>query len=85
MRLVRSTEGGLRLGIGVVLNVLLLLQSGMEPVGYHAVIYVAASVSAVVTMIPIFWRGEPWQAAVAIALLLLPVMAIAVIVETIRS
>jgi hypothetical protein len=77
----------MRLAIGVALDLVVLLcsanlaRSGGE--GDFAVTNIAAAAGAVVVLIPIFWRGEPWQAAASIAFLLLPVMVLWAVVDTI--
>jgi hypothetical protein len=93
MHMKRTTEGWLRLGIGVVLNVVLVLLSG--PAGrwggyydreaHFALILIAAAAPAFVAVIPLFWRGEPWQAPVALVLLLLPSVVLLTAVDAIAS
>ena len=65
-------EGWVRLGIGVALN------AGLWPVwqgasrwgGYDreyrlAIVGGAMATAAIVSVIPIFWRGQVWQAPIA--------------------
>ena len=72
MQIRRTTEGWLRLGVGIVLNVALLLFSGpaARSGGYNReahfdLVLLALAAPALVTIIPLYWRGKPWQAAVA--------------------
>ncbi len=92
MHVTRTREGWLRLGIGVGLNVALLLCSApyarwgsYNQEAHGDLIVLALSAPALVTIIPLYWRGEPWQAALALPLLFLPAMCLWVVVGTILS
>jgi hypothetical protein len=72
-------EGFVRLGVGVVLNACLWpltarLGKDYGPDARLAVISVAVAVTALVSVIPIFWRGKPWQAPIAFVLLWQPAL-----------
>ncbi len=74
-------EGWLRLSIGFVLNAVLwlLMAAGARWSNYDreahlAVINISVAAVALVTVIPIFWRGKPWQVPLAFILLWLPAM-----------
>ena len=89
----RTTEGWFRLGTGVVLNVVLMALSagpagrwgGYDREAHFALINIAVAAPAFVTVIPLFWRGQPWQAAVGLILLLLPFIVLWTAVDTIAS
>src|ERR1035438_6939171 len=93
IHLKRRTERWLRLGMGVVLNVVLMALSagpagrwgGYDREAHFALINIAVAAPAFVTVIPLFWRGQPWQAAVALVLLLLPFVVLCTAVVAIAS
>jgi hypothetical protein len=92
MQASRAREGWLRLGIGVGLNVALLLFSvpaarwgSYDREAHYDLILLALAASALVTVIPLCWRGALWQAAAAIPLLLLPLICLWVVVDTILA
>ena len=69
----------MRLGLAAVLNVVLVLYSGYgarssgcsEDVhGWLALLILSAL--AVVAAVPLYWRGQPWQAAIVLPLIFLP-------------
>jgi hypothetical protein len=69
MQMTRAKEGWLRLGTGVILNLVLLVLSagpagrwgGYDREAHFALIDIAVAAPAFVTVMPLFWRGEPWQ------------------------
>jgi hypothetical protein len=92
MHMTRTTEGWFRLGTGVVLNVVLLLCSGpaaswggYDREAHYSLIMLAVAVPAFVMIVPLFWRGQPWQAAVAFPLLCLPVIVLWAVADTILN
>jgi hypothetical protein len=93
MHMTRPTERWLRLGLGVALNIVVLALSagptgrwgGYDQEAHFAVINIAVAALAFVTIIPLFWRGESWQAAVALLLLLAPFLVLWTAVETIAN
>jgi hypothetical protein len=93
MHVGRTTEGWLRLVAGVVLNVALMSLAagpggrwgGYDREAHFSLILIAVAAPALVSEIPLFWRGQPWQAAVALPLLVLPCIALLIAVDTIAS
>jgi hypothetical protein len=83
MHVARTTEAWLRLVVGIVLNVALWpFTAGLARWGNYGresrflLLSIAAAVTALVTVIPLFWRGKPWQAPIAFILLWLPLLAL---------
>jgi len=83
MHMARTTEGWLRLSIGVVLNAVLwplmgaaARWSNYDREAHLALINIAVAATTLVVVIPLFWRGRPWQAPVAFILMWLPVMVL---------
>ena len=78
-----KTEEWFRLGLGTTLNLVLwpLVQSLGRWSSYEResrLMLLASSlgVVALVAIIPLFWRGQPWQAPIAFLLMLLPLIAL---------
>jgi hypothetical protein len=78
-----KTEGWLRLGTGVVLNAVLwpLTQvlskwSSYDREAHLAILTAAVAAAALVSVIPLFWRGQPWQSPIAFVLIWLPAFAL---------
>ncbi len=83
MHAAHPKECWLRFSIGFVLNAVLwpLMASAARWSNYDreahlALISIAVAAAALVTVIPLFWRGKPWQAPLAFLLLWLPVMVL---------
>jgi hypothetical protein len=79
MQLTRTTEAWLRLGLAVALNLGLLLcaayggrSSDFDWVWERPVFVL--SVLTVVAAVPLYWRGQPWQAALVLPLIVLPIL-----------
>jgi hypothetical protein len=75
-------EGWLRLGAGIALNACLwpflsglMVWSSVEREIRHTFISAAIGAVAAVIVIPIFWRGQAWQAPIAFLLLWCPILA----------
>ncbi len=89
----RTTDAWFRLGAGVVLNVVLIVLSagpagrsdGYDREARFALINIAVAAPAFITVIPLFWRGQPWQAAVGLLLLVLPFTVLWTAMDTIAS
>jgi hypothetical protein len=58
---------------------------GYNREAHYDLVLLALAAPALVTIIPLYWRGQPWQAAVALPLLWLPVMVLWVAVSTILN
>jgi site-specific recombinase len=78
-----KTEQWMRLGVGVALNVVLwpLVQAAGVWSSYEreyrlALVSGGLAAAAIVSVVPLFWRGQPWHAAIAFVLLWLPVLAL---------
>jgi len=78
-----KTEGWVRLALGTILNACLWpLWRGLSMWSSHdreyhlALISGAIAAAALVTVVPLFWRGQPWQAPIAFVLLWLPALAL---------
>lgn len=83
-----KTEGWLRLGTGVVLNAVLwpLTQalsrwSGYDREAHLALVAASVAAAALIAVLPLFWRGQPWQAPIAFVLVWLPVFALYAVVS----
>jgi hypothetical protein len=68
-----------RLIAGLVCNILILLpgeigKSSTPPGAY--VLVVSLATAGLVFVLPVFWRGAPWQAPIAFVLLWLPGLAL---------
>ena len=87
-----NTEGWVRLGLGALLN------TGLWPAwrglstwsSYDreyrlALIGGGLAAAALVSVIPIFWRGQAWQAPLAFVLLWLPALVLFGIMSLIMS
>ena len=93
MHLTRNREEGwLRLGVAVGLNIALVLCSrsfakwgSYDQEAHGDLMALALAAPAVVTTIPLYWRSEPWQAALALPLLFLPGLCLWGLVDTILS
>ena len=80
----RRTQIGLaRLAFGFVLNVGLWLvfqklkmSGGVERVFQLALFGGCLALAAWVFLLPVFWKGTPWQAPIVAALLWLPVLVL---------
>lgn len=80
---VRPKEGTVRLIVGFTLNAVLwfvfrklALFSNVEGEFLTALIGGCLAGSVLVFVLPIFWRGRPWQAPIAFVLLWLPVIVL---------
>ena len=76
-------EGWIRLAVGVVLNACLwpvwlgLSRWSSYDREYRlTLISGAIAAAAFVSIVPLFWRGQPWQVPLAFVLLWLPVLAL---------
>jgi hypothetical protein len=74
-------ESWVRLAVGVILNgcVWPLMQGMAKWSSYDrelrfALLGTAIAATALVAVIPLFWRGRPWQAPIAFVLLWLPAL-----------
>jgi hypothetical protein len=84
MRTARSnTQGFVRLGAGLVLNAILwtVISPGRAWDGHERQAWLdlfgaSLGIAAIVITIPVFWRGQPWQAPIAFLLLWFPGFAI---------
>ncbi len=68
-----------RLGVGLALNLCLwpvmqafAVWSGIEREVRVSIIGGMLAAAALVALAPLFWRGKPWQVAIAFLLILLP-------------
>ena len=85
-----DTEGFVRLGVGFALNLCLwpLVQGLAKWSSYDretrlALISGSLAAAAMVSLIPVFWRGKAWQAPIAFVLLWLPALALYGVVVTV--
>ena len=83
MHATRPKEGWLRISIGFVLNAVLwpltaaaARWGNYDREAHLALINIAVAAAALVTVIPLFWRGKPWQVPLAFILLWLPVLVL---------
>jgi len=74
-----GTEGYVRLGVGVALNLCLWpLVDGLAKWGSYeretrlALISGSLAAATFVSVVPVFWRGKAWHAPIAFVLLWLP-------------
>jgi hypothetical protein len=84
-----DTESFVRLGIGLALSVCMwpLIKAGAGWSSYEretriALISGSMAAAAIVTLVPLFWRGKPWQAPVAFVLLWMPILAVRGVILT---
>jgi hypothetical protein len=87
-----KTEQWMRLGIAVALNFILwpLVQAAAKWSSYEqeyhlALVSGAVAAAAIVSVVPLFWRSQPWHAPIAFVLLWLPVFALYQVAVLIRS
>jgi hypothetical protein len=83
-------EGFVRLGVGLALNLCLWpLVSGLAKWSSYdretrlAFVSGSLAAAAVVSVIPLFWRGKPWQAPLAFVLLWLPGLTLYAVICTV--
>lgn len=79
----RTTEVRTRFGISIGLNVALwLLTAKLARWGSYDqemhfwLVSIAVAAAVLVTVIPLFWRGKPWQAPIAFILLWIPTVTL---------
>ena len=84
-----ETESLVRLGLGLALNICLwplvhglARWSSYDREARIALISGSLAVAALVAVVPLFWRGKPWQAPFAFLLLWLPAAALYAVVCT---
>jgi hypothetical protein len=78
-----DTESWVRLAVGAILNGCLwpLMQGMAKWSSYDrelrlALLGTALAATALVAVVPLFWRGRPWQVAIAFVLLWLPALVL---------
>jgi len=85
-----KTEGWWRLGVGVILNAgLLPVFTGLSRWSNYdreyrlLLIGGALAATAMVSVVPTFWRGQTWQAPIAFVLLWLPGLVLFEVVQSV--
>jgi hypothetical protein len=83
LRLTRNRESWIRLGVGAVLNVCLwpstqaqMLWGGYDREFHLALMGVLFAVPALVSVLPVFWRGEPAHVPIAFVLAVQPAFCV---------